>query len=83
MVRTVAKDFARFPRFLLPFLLTQSLKGMNSAKGLSRFYRYYYGIVYLLEVYFIEVPLRRVFVGMPFFEREWSRLGLTDDDRGH
>lgn len=25
--------------------------------------------------------MRRVFVGMPFFEREWRRLGLTDDDR--
>jgi hypothetical protein len=23
----------------------------------------------------------RTFVGLPFFEREWSRLGLTDEDR--
>ena len=25
--------------------------------------------------------MQRTFVGLPFFEREWQRLGLSDDDR--
>ncbi len=25
--------------------------------------------------------MRRTFVGLPYFEKEWKRLGLTDDDR--
>ena len=25
--------------------------------------------------------MKRTFVGLPHFEREWKRLGLTDDDR--
>ena len=25
--------------------------------------------------------MKRTFIGLPFFEREWQRLGLTDDDR--
>ena len=25
--------------------------------------------------------MKRIFVGLPFFEREWQRLNLTDEDR--
>ena len=29
----------------------------------------------------LEVRVKRIFVGLPFFEREWHRIGLSDEDR--
>lgn len=33
-----------------------------------------------MGIYWAE-EIIRTFVGLPFFEREWQRLGLTDEDR--